>query len=81
MLFVLFFTETFILFLFENIAYFVDNLILTREGSMIYLQDYYKVIAENSIADNIAVKIHKTGEAILKCLEKRTITKGENGVI
>ena len=27
---------------------------------MIYLQDYYKVIAENSIADNIAVKIHKS---------------------
>ena len=25
LLFVLFFTETFILFLFENIAYFVDN--------------------------------------------------------
>lgn len=44
----------------DKIAYFVDNLILTREGSMIYLQDYYKVIAENSIADNIAVKIHKS---------------------
>lgn len=44
----------------DKIAYFVDNLILTREGSMIYLQDYYKVIAKNSIADNIAVKIHKS---------------------
>lgn len=43
----------------DKIAYFTDNLVLTREGSMIYLQDYYKVIAENSIAENIAVKIHK----------------------
>lgn len=43
----------------DRIAYFVDNLILTKEGSMIYLQDYFKTIAENSIADNIAVKIHK----------------------
>lgn len=44
----------------DRIAYFVDNLILTREGSMIYLQDYYKIIAENSITENIAVKIHKS---------------------
>lgn len=43
----------------DRIAYFVDNLILTREGSLIYLQDYYKEISANSIADNIAVKIHK----------------------
>lgn len=43
----------------DRIAYFIDNMVLTREGSLIYLQDYYKVIAENSIADNIAVKIHK----------------------
>ena len=43
----------------DKIAYFTDNLVLTREGSMIYLQDYYKIIAENSIAENIAVKIHK----------------------
>lgn len=44
----------------DRIAFFVDNLILTREGSMLYLQDYFKVIAENSIAENIAVKIHKS---------------------
>ena len=43
----------------DKIAYFVDNLVLTREGSLIYLQDYYKEISENSIAENIAVKIHK----------------------
>lgn len=44
----------------DRIAYFVDNLVLTREGSMIYLQDYYKIIAENSITENIAIKIHKS---------------------
>lgn len=44
----------------ERIAYFVDNMILTREGSLIYLQDYYKDISQNSIADTIAVKIHKS---------------------
>ena len=44
----------------ERIAYFVDSMILTREGSLIYLQDYYKDISQNSIADNIAVKIHKS---------------------
>lgn len=44
----------------ERIAYFVDNMILTRESSLIYLQDYYKDISQNSIADNIAVKIHKS---------------------
>lgn len=43
----------------ERIAYLVDNLVLTREGSLIYLQDYYKTISENSIADNITIKIHK----------------------
>lgn len=43
----------------DKIAYFVDNLVLTREGALIYLQDYYKEISENSIAENIAVKIHK----------------------
>ncbi len=44
----------------DRISYFVDNLVLTREGAMIYLQDYYKIIAENSITENIAVKIHKS---------------------
>ncbi len=44
----------------DRIAYFVDNLVLTREGAMIYLQDYYKTIAENSITESIAVKIHKS---------------------
>lgn len=43
----------------DRLAYLIDNMVLTREGSLIYLQDYYKEISENSIADNIAVKIHK----------------------
>ena len=43
----------------ERINYFIENLVLTREGSSIYLQDYYKVIAANSITENIAVKLHK----------------------
>ena len=43
----------------DRLAYLVDNLVLTRESSFVYLQDYYKEISENSIADNIAVKIHK----------------------
>ena len=44
----------------ERLNYFVDNLLLTKEDNLIYLQDYYKIIAENSIVENIAVKIHKS---------------------
>ena len=43
----------------DRLAYLVDNMVLTREKSLIYLQDYYKEISENSIADNITIKIHK----------------------
>ena len=50
----------------DKLAFFVDNLLLTREGSLIYLQDYYKEISENSIADNIAVKIHKSCAELYK---------------
>lgn len=48
----------------DRISYFTDNQILTRDGAMIYLQDYFKVIAENSIAENIAIKIHKNCVAL-----------------
>ena len=44
----------------EKIKFFEDYLLISRENSMIYLPDYYKVIAENSIAENIALKIHKS---------------------
>lgn len=50
----------------DKLAFFVDNLLLTREGSLIYLQDYYKEISENSIADNIAIKIHKSCAELYK---------------
>lgn len=43
----------------EKIVFFTDNMLLTKEGEMIYLQDYYKEISGNSIAESIAVKIHK----------------------
>ena len=43
----------------DRLAFLIDNMVLTREGALIYLQDYYKDISENSIADNIALKIHK----------------------
>ena len=39
--------------------FFIENLILTRENDYVYLQDYYKVIAENSIPENVAVKLHQ----------------------
>ncbi len=44
----------------DKLAFFVDNFVINREGSLIYLQDYYKEISENSIAENIANKIHKS---------------------
>ena len=44
----------------EKFKFFEDNLLLAHDGQMIYLPDYYKVIAENSIAENIALKIHKS---------------------
>ena len=34
-------------------------MLLERDGQLIYLQDFYKIIAENSITDSIAAKIHK----------------------
>jgi len=44
----------------EKIKFFVDNFLLEQENLVVYLPDCYKVIAENSIAENIAVKIHKS---------------------
>ena len=43
-----------------RISYFVENLVLQQDENLLYLQDFYKIISENSIADNIAVKIHKS---------------------
>ena len=44
----------------EKIKFFEDYLLIAHENQMIYLPDYYKIIAENSIAENIALKIHKS---------------------
>lgn len=43
----------------EKIKFFTDNLILSEYNEMIYLQDYYKDIALNSIPDSVSVKLHK----------------------
>lgn len=39
---------------------FIETLVLSREGNSLYLKDYYKKIAENSIPDNVAIKLHKS---------------------
>lgn len=44
----------------ERVNYFVENMVLNRDENTIYLKDYYKIIAENSIAENIGLKIHKS---------------------
>lgn len=43
----------------ERVLFFLNNLVLSRFGEYIYLQDYYKIIAENSISDNVAIKLHQ----------------------
>lgn len=39
--------------------YFIENLVLNKQDSSVYLQDYYKNISRNSIPENIAVKLHR----------------------
>lgn len=43
----------------DKINFFIENLVLSKSDDYIYLQDYYKNIAENSISDNVAIKLHK----------------------
>ncbi len=43
-----------------KIRIFIETMILSVDENSIYLKDYYKVIAENSIPANVAVKIHKS---------------------
>lgn len=43
----------------ERIKHFLDNQILSAEKNMIYLQDYFKEISQNSISDSVAVKLHR----------------------
>lgn len=39
---------------------FIETLVLSADENMLYLKDYYKKIAENSIPDNVATRIHKS---------------------
>lgn len=39
---------------------FIETHVLSQEGNNLYLKDYYKKIAENSIPDNVAIKLHKS---------------------
>ncbi len=43
----------------NKISFFVENMILYKNKDNIYLKDYYKTIAENSIPTNISVKLHR----------------------
>jgi len=43
----------------EKINFFIENMVLSKEHSNIFLPDYYKDISENSIPENIAAKLHK----------------------
>ncbi|HIS37463.1 TPA: tetratricopeptide repeat protein [Candidatus Scatousia excrementigallinarum] len=43
----------------ERIKYFTDNMILSQDKNMIYLQDYYKEISANSIPESVSVKLHR----------------------
>ena len=43
----------------ERVKFFVANFLLSKEKNTLYLQDYYKEISQNSIPDNVSVKLHR----------------------
>lgn len=43
----------------DKMLFFINNLVLSKYGEYVYLQDYYKNIAENSIPPNVAIKLHQ----------------------
>ena len=43
-----------------KIKLFIETYILSKDENMLYLKDYYKDIAENSIPDNVALRLHKS---------------------
>lgn len=43
----------------ERIRYFLANEIISPEKNMIYLQDYFKEISQNSISETVAIKLHQ----------------------
>lgn len=44
----------------EKFQQFIDNLLIRKEKNMVYLQDYFKNICQNSIPENVVVKLHKS---------------------
>ncbi len=44
----------------EKVDFFIEKKIISAQGEQIYLEDYFKDIFENSIPENIAVKLHKS---------------------
>ena len=43
----------------EKVLFFLNNNVLSSFGEYLYLPDYYKTIAENSISEGVAVKLHQ----------------------
>lgn len=43
----------------ERVQFFIDNLIFSKFENSLYLESYYKEISENSIPDNVRIKIHQ----------------------
>ena len=43
----------------EKVLFFLNNNVLSSFGEYLYLPDYYKTIAENSISESVAIKLHQ----------------------
>lgn len=43
----------------EKETFFLENMILSKDKDCLYIQDYFKIIADNSIPDNISIKLHR----------------------
>ena len=44
----------------QRVNFFVENLIIYRLGNLICLPEHYKIIAQNTITENISIKIHRS---------------------
>ena len=51
--------ETLQLYNEERVQYFINHLLLSKHNDFLYLKDYYKDIAENSISKNVITKLHQ----------------------
>lgn len=43
----------------EKIRFFTDYMLLSYDADCIYLKNYYREIAENSIPENVSIKLHQ----------------------